>query len=229
VDDLMARNFDGTNDSVNFGSDASVDAFANISFSFWIRRRGGLGNAQITLTKSQTTASWGLTFNTANKLEFARGMTGTAGKWIGSTVLNSTSDWVHIGVSYNNAVASDPIFYVNGVAESMTETQTPSGSAQSDAANNLLFGESSGGVQDLNADVQDVCFDNTIWTPQMFVIAMHWGAPKRNIKMWQRFLAADLSNKGTATAAGTATGSTLSTAQCPKVERCWASMMGCGR
>jgi len=49
------------------------------------------------------------------------------------------------------------------------------------------------------------------------------------VKVWHPLWTSDLNNRGTATANGTATGTTMDNASCPRVERCHAAMMGVGR
>lgn len=52
------------------------------------------------------------------------------GTWNTPTNQYSLSAWVHLVVTWNLSVSSDPVVYINGTSQSMTETSTPAGTLQ---------------------------------------------------------------------------------------------------
>ena len=64
-------------------------------------------------------------------------------------------EWTHVAVTYDSSnPANDPIIYINGVAQVVTENQAPSGSYNSDAAFSGIIGNT--------ASATDRTFDGTI-------------------------------------------------------------------
>lgn len=53
---------------------------------------------------------------------------GSAGTWRTDSAYNTTGQWYHFAVSYDNSsTTNNPIIYVNGTSVAITETSTPSG------------------------------------------------------------------------------------------------------
>ncbi|KKM07542.1 hypothetical protein LCGC14_1732880, partial [marine sediment metagenome] len=144
-----AFEFDGINDYINMGSDASLDnIFAGggtISAWFYAKSYGELSFGRIFFKGSDAsnTASTQLYLQNSSGLEkrlkLYRSFDGANGQWhIGDINLNT---WYHAVVVYNeDSVNNIPVFYLNGVSQSVTEQINSSGSSVSDAANNLHIG-----------------------------------------------------------------------------------------
>ena len=66
---------------------------------------------------------------------------GTNGGWETTTNGIAYGTWNHVAITYDSdAVANDPIMYVNGVSQAITENATPVGTRISDAGQNLFIG-----------------------------------------------------------------------------------------
>ena len=83
--------------------------------------------------------------NGTDKLSFEQKFSTTSGAW--STPNNSiTLDvWAHVAIVYNSsATTNDPVIYIGGASQSITEDTTPVGSATSDVDIDIRLGNSSG-------------------------------------------------------------------------------------
>lgn len=223
----MARDFDGVNDNINFGSDASIDAFTLKSLSYWIRPDAT--SAPIPLCKDSEANGWITLIKGADtKFRFSHLWT-TIGRWdTGNTIAAGTLR--HVVVSYDGSSASnDPVIYFDGVAETLTRANTPTGTIGSDAAVSLIMGENGSGAQDFDGQILAFCYDNAAWSAAQANRSRYWGDPGGAVKVKHPFFTSKLANEGSATADGTATGSVMATATIPRVERRWGSMMGVGR
>lgn len=231
----MARDFNGTNQKINFGSDASIDAFASRTVAMWVRLDTATSYA-ILLAKDGPATNSGFavsrTFN-AQTIDLTHTWDANAAesRWQSNTSLGSVL--AHLVVVYSNASpVNNPTMYVNGSTVGVTESSAPGTTADSDAAKNLVSGEGEDGGGDLDGLIGFLCYDNTLWDAAMVNRHRWWGcAPggPSTVKMWHPLWTGDLNNRGTAAANGTATGSVVDNASVPKVERMWGSMMGCGR
>ena len=220
----MPREFDGANDEIGFGSDASIDSFTQRSFLAWVRHDAGDG---VFITKLGAR----LTANATPLYVVGAQWSGSFAEWSGPAP--SSGNWEAVAFSYDGAdIANDPVLYVNGVSQTLTETTAPSGTYTDDAADALIIGETSGGFVDLDGAAAFLVYTDGILTAADVNRHRWWGcAPggPSTMKVWHPLLNSDLTNKGTAVADGTATGTTVAAMSQPKVERMWGSMMGCGR
>lgn len=223
----MARDFDGANDDITFGSDASIDGFTNKTIAFWLRWDGtGVNDVFVAKANSTGTTGWAVISDAGtNTVLYFIDMTTTNGTWHGSTAVNDAA-WHHIVVVHDGATGT-PVMYVDGNTETITTVSTPVGTAVGDAGENLQLGEIGGTGFDFDGAVGWLCYDNSQWTAAQANRHRWWGCSGGGIDVVQPMITTDLTNKGTATANGTATGTTMTSS--PKVERCYASMMGVGR
>ena len=77
-----------------------------------------------------------------NNLIFIAGWDGTFGVWETGTNTISTGTEHHVAATYNHTnVANNPIFYIDGVASTAFEIQTPVGSVADDSGQDLILGE----------------------------------------------------------------------------------------
>ena len=144
-----ALDFDGVNDYVDAGSDSNLDnIFAGgATVSAWIYPEGwGENKFGRILDKADSLGGnrngWAYELYEDNEsLLFQYGFSGHIGNWITPVNSISLNDWQHVAVVYDNSSdTNDPILYINGVAQTVTEIDTPSGSPSSDAALNLTMG-----------------------------------------------------------------------------------------
>lgn len=220
----MARVFNGTNENINFGSDASVDGdgsttFVNKTIAFWYRKDSGGASTHTLFGKASNTA-WQFAAGSSTFF-FAHGFSTANGVWTSATA-TSIGALVHIVVTYNNSsVSNDPDLFFNGALDTETETTTPVGTTTGDAANDLKCGENTGGGNDMCGAILALCYDDTIWTSAQRNRHRWWGRTGGSVKVRHPFLTSKLINEGTATATGTATGTTVGSL--PRVMR-----PGCG-
>ena len=141
--------FDGADDDVNHGSDASIDdIFAGgATVSAWINPSswGENGYGRI-LDKSGATlpgTGWALELASGTQsLLFQQGFSGGVTSWQSATGSIQLDTWQHVSVTYDSSDPGNvPTFYINGieVGKSIDGT-TPTGTALSDAGLDLHVG-----------------------------------------------------------------------------------------
>lgn len=219
----MARSFDGTNDNIQFGSDASIDGFTAQTVSIWINTTA----TGLILAKDQQ-SRWRLLVTAALLLRWDRDWTTTDGVWTSTNAIPVGAP-VHVAVTYDSSASTnDPIFYINGALETTIEGTAPAGTPPiSDADRSMFEGESGAGGADFNGLHANLSYVNEIWTAAQINRAMWWGRPGGAQAVYHPYFTTKTANEGTAVAAATVTGAVM--ASLPRVERCHMSMMGCGR
>lgn len=223
----MARNFDGTDDNVDFGSDASVDNFTVKSIGCYIYISTPSSNYDGFVTKNGADdQGWQWAYSTfSNNLQFYQKFSTTSGQW---TTTPGTGQWVHLGLVYDKSSASnDPSIWHNGTAQTPTEATTPSGTAADDSAHPLRLGELGSGTIDAQGKIVALLYHNAALTAADWNRARWWGRPFGGLAVYQPLFTSKLANEGTATAAGTATGSTMTDSPIP-VQRPGSACMGMG-
>ena len=139
--------FDGANDYIDCGSDASIDNVfsggGTVVARIYPETEGE--NAGRIFDKRGSTAGVQLaTFNTVGShvgLRFFRDFSATDGQWDTESLIPLNA-WSTVAVAYDDTT-TDPKIYINGVPAVTTETSTPAGAAVTDAANNWLIGSNS--------------------------------------------------------------------------------------
>ena len=141
--------FDGIDDTINAGSDATIDdVFAGgATLSAWIRPRGwGEGDFGRIADKADALGTnrngWAFELYGAKRaLLFQYGFSGGIGNWYTPVDSISLDTWQHVAVVYDNSAdTNDPVVYIDGVAQTLIELDTPSGTPSSDAAVNFTIG-----------------------------------------------------------------------------------------
>ena len=157
----QAMTFNGTTDVVNCGSDSSIDDIfdGGGTVSIWINPSSdGENNQGRVMIKNY----WNIHLDSEDtgkvKLILYYYFDGNDGGWSTDTAIIPINTWTHIVVSYDNdATTNNPIFYINGVpytvASGLTESGTPTGTRNSDAANDL---EISNGGNAFDGSISDV-------------------------------------------------------------------------
>lgn len=215
----MARDFDGTNDKGDMGTDTSIDEYVTRTIAFWIRldtlpfvnpfnkSNGSSNGFDIFINGSGIIA---ITFRRAT----------TLGRWLSTTAL-STGVFYHIAITYDSALTTnDPILYINGVVDTLTEDSTPVGASATDAAQNLLIGKGGDGFDDFDGLLQNVLYHNAILSAAEINQHM-WHGRFPGVKVQHLLLTTKVTNEGSAVADLTFTGTTM--ASLPKTSR-----PGCG-
>ena len=142
-----AITFDGGNDEINAGSATSIDDIFNGpgTVSMWIKPASlGENNLGRLIHKApdNNANTEGFTFylDNTNELEFIHGYGTAKGKWETTNADLAFNTWSHVAITFDATTTTAPIIYVNGAAEALTETDTPSGAYGSDATHDLFFG-----------------------------------------------------------------------------------------
>lgn len=158
-----SRDFDGASDRLNCGSAATLDNIfdgAGGTWAIWMRtERTDLSQRLIEKRGSGTINNFGPTlfFQQLNdQIDFYIDFNSNAnpGRW--RTPNNSilVNTWYHIAVTYDaDLTTNDPIIYIDGVSQSLTEVSTPSGTRDTDASEVFLVGEDSVSAADFDGQL----------------------------------------------------------------------------
>ncbi len=149
---LWVLDFDGADDIVNCGSDASIDDIfdGGGAVEFWVNPRSdGEGSAAQLYSKG----TWSVEFSSEVggliiiRLSYAfDGASG--GNWRTSATVVPINTYTYVLMSYDNGnVANNPIFYVNDTVPGITEVLTPDGTRQTDAPSTLYLGNRGDGAR----------------------------------------------------------------------------------
>ncbi len=162
------RWFDGggaADDLINCGSASTIDNIwdGGGSLEFWINPGSdGESNLGTVAEKSAVgTVGWYLRVGSEAagfiQLDFAEFFSPTAGSWTITAVNIPINTYSHIVITYNSGnVANDPIIYLNGVSQSLTENLTPVGTRTSDAAANFNLGGRGDGSRTFDGYIREV-------------------------------------------------------------------------
>ncbi|MDP3954318.1 MAG: LamG domain-containing protein [bacterium] len=144
-----ALDFDGTDDYVDAGSNTSIDdVFAGGgTISGWINIRSLTQTGFFSfLTKIEQPGDSDLGFDSyvtdADKaLFFVKPWATVIGKWRSPLNSITLNNWLHVTIIYNSdSTSNDPLLYINGTSQTVTEVSTPSGAARPDADYPLHIG-----------------------------------------------------------------------------------------
>lgn len=186
----QALNFDGSDDLINAQSGTSIDNLfqGGGTISAWIKTKDwGEGSfGRIANKASDTGATNGFFFSVNNStaptksLRFGRDFSGANGGWNSAANSIILSQWQHVVVVYDEDSAdNDPTFYINGIVSATTETDSPSGSAVSDAAQSLYIGNHSDGTRTFDGSVDDVRIYNRALAQDEIERLYQIGAPSK--------------------------------------------------
>jgi len=157
-----AFSFDGENDYINCGSDSSIDNILVKTISFWTRLNSYDGNDEKGSHWINKGDKWFIaTYDNNNIHIFGQNFDSNNGRWsipLSSIGLNS---WHHIIIVYDkSSTSNNPVWYVDGVSQTVTEYATPIGSAVSDASDNMYIGDSPEYDRGLNGTIDEVAIFN---------------------------------------------------------------------
>lgn len=138
--------FDGSNDVITFGNDASMeDVFITTgTIEFWMNGTdSGVGDWVIGKHDAGFNTGWLVTVGdqsgATTNLTFNHVFSGANGVWTIPAV--DLGNWTHIIIGYDaSSTSTEPTFYVNGVKQGHTEVVSPTGAAVSDAGDTLTMG-----------------------------------------------------------------------------------------
>lgn len=154
-----ALDFDGVTASsgINYGNVLNNIFTGGGSVSIWINP-DGVGGTEVVIDKGRNFGDgWRIMLDDLAggnyALYFQQSFDVGNGTWKTGVVVPANS-WTHIVITYNKSSASnDPVVYLNGASVTLTETETPSGNADSDTGRPLIVG---------NYEVNDTPLDGTV-------------------------------------------------------------------
>lgn len=133
--------FDGADDAVDVNSDASIDSLFSSggTIAAWVYPdSAGEGNQGKIYDKRKM----GLYVeSTGMGVRFVQEYATTDGVWSTGNGKIPASQWTHIVVTYTVGTSNDPLIYINGVSQTVTEDSTPLGAVQSDASHDGCIGQ----------------------------------------------------------------------------------------
>jgi len=156
-----AIDFDGTDDYVNCGSDSSFDDISLLTAEAIIQPDDwGESGAGRVVQKAVVNEGWSLFIhNSYGGIDFIKDASGGQGLWYGGTLTVDGSTWAHIAVTHDDtSINNDPLLYINGASQTVSESMTPSGSWLSDASADVYIGarENSGADREFDGRIGEV-------------------------------------------------------------------------
>jgi len=127
-----------TTDNVAVSGMTAVGTLSQMTTAGWlyIRSSGGGTGGRVLVRNGLAFQCFG----TPDRLGYAQQTNGTNGLWTidTSALLNR---WIHVALTYDNSsLANVPVFYVNGVAVTVTTVATPTGTLASSANTPIVIG-----------------------------------------------------------------------------------------
>lgn len=162
----MARTFGGVStDKVAFAASAAINDLVAQTWSGWTYRTGdGGGGAGRIIDKANGAAAGGaLIYQTSTQHGFNFYRYPTAGMW--SAPAPSANAWHHFAIAYDASSASnDPLIYIDGVSQTVTEIQAPSGTIAAETEP-LNVGNRTANDRNWAGMLAELCAHNAILTP----------------------------------------------------------------
>jgi hypothetical protein len=86
------------------------------------------------------------------------------GNWQSLTTSLGSGAWYHVAVCYNHSnVNNDPVMYINGVLQTLNETDTPAGTLNSELGTHVVIGNIKTVTQDYTFPFAGKIFDPRIY------------------------------------------------------------------
>ena len=138
----QGRWFDNSDDVIKCGSAASLNDITAKTIILWLYP-SGLTQTSRPMTKASLQADgWSaLVHHTSKRFQYSQGFATQLGQWVTPDNSLVEDNWQNFAVTYDrSSVDNDPVLYLNGVSQTVTEVNTPSGAVQSDASQALWVG-----------------------------------------------------------------------------------------
>lgn len=145
-----ARGFDGDDDVLDAGSNASLDDLfdgGGTMEAWFLATTYGEGGFGRIFDKGPSNSVLSMCNpNIANALLFGRAFGLGAGNWCTAANTIGLNQWTHVAVTYqDNSPANVPVIYINGTFSPNTALSTPSGAPTTDGAAVMTIGDRVGG------------------------------------------------------------------------------------
>jgi hypothetical protein len=134
----------GSKNAVNFGTMPRLSNLTNKTISCWVYVLGAAPSTAPIVSKWNGEDGYAFWQNNgASRIMFVTRWTGVTAQWqVTAAALQAViNQWVHLAVTYDNSSTSnDPIIYLNGSSQSLTEVVSPSGTVEDDSLENFILG-----------------------------------------------------------------------------------------
>jgi hypothetical protein len=101
-------------------------------------------------------------FSIGNNVRFFQEFSSVSGRW---DMAITTGQWNHLVVTYDNSnVSNNPVMYLNGVSQTVSEVVTPVGTRHTDVGQDLYIGNRSDGTSTFDGKMANVNVFNTALT-----------------------------------------------------------------
>lgn len=155
----MARDFNGTNESITNDNGISTIDVSVFTIFNWVNPDTVLANQQLNGTASAISSGNSaatISIRTSSVWQFDYRFSTTTGTWTFGTPTNGS--WFAIGVDYDRGLTTNnPNSFENGTLVAESETATPNGTAKS-GVDSFTCGENVGLGTDLNGQLAYCCF-----------------------------------------------------------------------
>ena len=155
-------------EEINCGSPTILDNIwsGGATITAWVNLLGGGGGGFGRIAAKNSAAAptngWAIQFQTiGTHVLFDIDFSIIVGRWNAGTL--SLNNYYHIGLTYDSDdTNNNPSFYIDGVFQTETESSTPVGTANTDAAQDFYIGNNVGGARALDGYIEDVRVYNRI-------------------------------------------------------------------
>lgn len=168
-----ALEFDGVDDYVDAGSDASLDDIetqggGGMTVSAWVKPRSYGENGGAILCKEEVSYNWcfGLDNSGSNRLKFQRDYSSADLAARSEDDSFSENEWQHVVLTWNggSTAATDIYFYVNATEKSHYTDQNGTAGKVSDANQIMFIGNSRWGANTFDGEIDEVRIYDRILT-----------------------------------------------------------------
>jgi len=150
----VARDFDGVDDKIAWGSPAALTLNRDFTIAAWINNDGGGINQSIL---SHGDGEWYFRLTTTDQLQFLESQ--VAGLLTGTTALG-TGTWRHAAVTISSAATATLIIYLDGVSDGTTTTTATLDNGTQQVT---IGAESTGGVPALDEFFNGKIAEVAVW------------------------------------------------------------------
>jgi len=177
--------FDGSDDRVNIGSQATLDNLQQKSISLWVKypSTGSVDVPALVDKQDGGSSGWQLRLSSVIngsdlRLRFVQNFSGTSGEWSSNASTVPYDSWVNVAVTYDKTIDSNqPTFYVNGSPVAFTAISNPIGTSADDSAVNAYIGDRSASDNSFKGSFDDVRIYNGILSAAEIQTIYDAGAP----------------------------------------------------
>lgn len=231
----MARDYAGNQHHINPANELTGITGASQSIMVWAKNDSVSAGEWLVGTVTNTSGAnrrrLGMEPPTSAGLKFSYRVQASTAHWWNTQDDYDAGVWHSFVVSYDASnLAIDPDMYVDNVGVNTTKVE--GNGTRTTGDNRVKIGENSVNASDLTGQVAAVAVVSRTLDPGE-VNRFHWwgaspGGPSTML-VWLPMWTDKLANSGSASTTFAASASAPTMTTLPKIERCWAATMGCGR